>query len=210
MKNLNTKTLLATSIATFISVNTFALDDNATLTVTFDHPQSIAIGDGSTTVSSATVSSDTGGVTATTWKVTSNNAVELGFSGSSVDAAGAPVPQPIFTKQEVDARGTALTTYDHLVTTFGIEITGSSSIETGDANTKWGSSNTATGTPSDLVAAGTTSTSATAAFKAIMPSDTGTFNVILSSKGVGDTSSTQSGNYEAIVTTTLTASEKLN
>jgi hypothetical protein len=43
-----------------------------------------------------------------------------------------------------------------------------------------------------------------------MPSDTGTFNVILSSKGVGDTSSTQSGNYEAIVTTTLTASEKLN
>jgi hypothetical protein len=204
MKHLNKKTLLAASVASLITVNTFAVDVDS-VTVTFDHPQSIAISNATNTLNA-----ESGTVTVTTWEVTSNNAVELGFSGSSVDAAGAPVPQPIFTKQEVDARGTALTTYDHLVTTFGIEITGSSSIETGDANTKWGSSNTATGTPSDLVAAGTTSTSATAAFKAIMPSDTGTFNVILSSKGVGDTSSTQSGNYEAIVTTTLTASEKLN
>jgi len=195
---------LKASVASLITVNTFAVDVDS-VTVTFDHPQSIAISNATNTLNA-----ESGTVTVTTWEVTSNNAVELGFSGSSVDAAGAPVPQPIFTKQEVDARGTALTTYDHLVTTFGIEITGSSSIETGDANTKWGSSNTATGTPSDLVAAGTTSTSATAAFKAIMPSDTGTFNVILSSKGVGDTSSTQSGNYEAIVTTTLTASEKLN
>ena len=204
MKHLNKKTLLAASVASLITVNTFAVDVDS-VTVTFDHPQSIAISNATNTLNA-----ESGTVTVTTWEVTSNNAVELGFSGSSVDAAGAPVPQPIFTKQEVDARGTALTTYAHLVTTFGIEITGSSSIETGDANTKWGSSNTATGTPSDLVAAGTTSTSATAAFKAIMPSDTGTFNVILSSKGVGDTSSTQSGNYEAIVTTTLTASEKLN
>ena len=204
MKNLNTKTLLAASVATLISVNTFAVDVDS-VTVTFDHPQSIAISNATNTLNASS-----GTVTTTTWEVTSNNAVELGFSGSSVDAAGAPVAQPIFTKREVDARGAELTTYDHLVTTYGIEITGSSSIETGDANTKWGSSDTATGTPSDLVAAKTTTTSATAMFKAIMPSDTGTFKVVLSSKGVGDTSSTQSGNYTAIVTTTLTASEKLN
>jgi hypothetical protein len=204
MKNLNTKTLLAASVATLISVNTFAVDVDS-VTVTFDHPQSIAISNATNTLNASS-----GTVTTTTWEITSNNAVELGFTGSSLDADGKKVDQPIFTKREVDARGTELNTYDHLVTTYGIEITGSSSIETGDANTKWGSSNTATGTPSDLVAVGTTTTSATAAFKAIMPSDTGTFNVVLSSKGVGDTSATQSGNYEAIVTTTLTASEKLN
>ena len=204
MKHLNSKTLLAASVATLISVNTFAADADS-VTVTFDHPQSIAISNATNTLNASS-----GSVTTTTWEVTSNNAVELGFSGSSVDAAGAPVSQPIFTKQEVDARGANLTTYDHLTTTYGIEITGAGSIETGDDKTKWGTAATATGTPSDLVATGTTTTSATAAFKAIMPSDTGTFNVILSSKGVGDTSSTQSGNYTAVVTTTLTASEKLN
>jgi hypothetical protein len=204
MKNLNTKTLLAASVATLITVNTFAADADS-VTVTFDHPQSIAISNATNTLNASS-----GTVTTTTWEVTSNNAVELGFTGSSVDAAGAPVAQPIFTKQEVDARGANLTTYDHLTTTYGIEISGASSIETGDDKTVWGTSSTATGTPSDLVAAGTTATSATAMFKAIMPSDTGTFNVILSSKGVGDTSSTQSGNYTAVVTTTLTASEKLN
>jgi hypothetical protein len=204
MKNLNTKTLLAASVATLISVNTFAVEADS-VTVTFDHPQSIAISNATNTLNASS-----GDVTTTTWRITSNNAVELGFSGTSKSATGDTVNQPIFTKQEVDARGGVLTTYDHLVTTYGIEITGSSSIETGDANTKWGSSETATGTPSDLVAAKETGTSATAMFKAIMPSDTGEFDVILSSKGVGDTSSTQSGNYTAIVTTTLTASEKLN
>jgi hypothetical protein len=204
MKNLNTKTLLAASVASLITVNTFAVDVDS-VTVTFDHPQSIAISNATNTVNATS-----GTVTTTTWEITSNNAVELGFTGSSLDADGNNLDQPIFTKREVDASGTELATYDHLVTTYGIEITGSSSIETGNDNTIWGSSETATGTPSDLVATGTTSTSATAAFKAIMPSDTGTFNVILSSKGVGDSSSTQSGNYEAIVTTTLTASEKLN
>jgi hypothetical protein len=204
MKNLNTKTLLAASVASLITVNTFAVDVDS-VTVTFDHPQSIAISNATNTVNATS-----GTVTTTTWEITSNNAVELGFTGSSLDADGNNLDQPIFTKREVDASGAELATYDHLVTTYGIEITGSSSIETGNDNTIWGSSETATGTPSDLVATGTTSTSATAAFKAIMPSDTGTFNVILSSKGVGDSSSTQSGNYEAIVTTTLTASEKLN
>ena len=204
MKHLNTKNLLAASVATLISVNTFAADSDS-VTVTFDHPQSIAISNATNTLNASS-----GTVTTTTWKVTSNNAVELGFTGSSLDANGSNVDQPIFTKQEVDARGANLTTYDHLTTTYGIEISGAGSIETADANTTWGSASTATGTPSDLVASGTTTTSATAAFKAIMPSDTGEFDVILSSKGVGDTSSTQSGNYTAVVTTTLTASEKLN
>jgi hypothetical protein len=204
MKNLNTKTLLAASVATLISVNTFAVDLDS-VTVTFDHPQSIAISNATNTLNATS-----GTVTTTTWEVTSNNAVELGFSGTSKNETGGTVAQPIFAKQEVDARGAELTTYDHLVTTYGIQITNAGSIETGDDKTTWGTASTATGTPSDLVAAKSTTTSATAMFKAIMPNDTGKFNVILSSKGVGDTSATQSGNYEAIVTTTLTAAEKLN
>ena len=82
MKHLNKKTLLAASVASLITVNTFAVDVDS-VTVTFDHPQSIAISNATNTLNA-----ESGTVTVTTWEVTSNNAVELGFTGSSLDADG--------------------------------------------------------------------------------------------------------------------------
>ena len=45
-------------------------------------------------------------------------------------------------------------------------------------------------------------------FGAIMTSDSGSFTLTLSTKGSGDVSATQSGDYTATVTTTVTAAEK--
>jgi len=210
MKNLNTKTLLAASVATLISVNTFAvLDDNATLTVTFDHPQSIAIGDGDTTVSSATVSSDTGGVTATTWKVTSNNAVTIQFTGASFDTAGLPITTPILAKQEVDAKDALITNaYDQLTTKYGVQLQGQSSVENAENAVAWGGGAAPTGTPTSLVSNLTSSTSVTKTFGAVMPSDSGEFTYTLYTAGTGDASATQSGDYKATVVTVITADEK--
>ena len=209
MKNLNTKTLLAASVASLISVNTFALNDDATLTVTFDHPQSIAIGDGETNVSSATVSSDTGGVTATTWKVTSNNAVTIQFTGSSYDTAGVVITTPILAKQEVNAKDTFITgAYDQLTTKYGVQLQGQSSVENTANAVVWGGGSTPTGTPATLVSNLTSDASVTKTFGAVMPSDAGEFTYTLYTAGTGDTSATQSGDYQATVVTVITADEK--
>ena len=40
-----------------------------------------------------------------------------------------------------------------------------------------------------------------------MPKDDGTFTYSLYTKGTGDSSTTQSGNYTATITTTITAEE---
>jgi len=203
MKNLNTKTLLAASIASLITVNA----SSATLTdatiMKFDHPQSIAISDATDTLNGNTTS-----VAQTTWTVTSNNAVELLFTGSSKDATGGNVDEPIFHKQEVDARGAPLSTYDHLTTSFGVVISGAQSIETNDGNTTWGSGATAASTPANLVGTADSADTARHYYKAIMPNDAGTFTLDLYAKGTGNASSTQSGDYTATVTTTLVASEK--
>jgi len=209
MKNLNTKTLLAASVASLISVNTFALNDDATLTVTFDHPQSIAIGDGETNVSSATVSSDTGGVTATTWKVTSNNAVTIQFTGTSYDTAGVVITTPILAKQEVNAKDTFITgAYDQLTTKYGVQLQGQSSVENTANAIVWGGGSTPTGTPATLVSNLTSDASVTKTFGAVMPSDAGEFTYTLYTAGTGDTSATQSGDYQATVVTVITADEK--
>jgi hypothetical protein len=220
MKNLNTKTLLAASVAALISVNTFAVDDvNATLTVTFAHPQSVAINDASTTTSTTTASADSGGTgTATTWKVTSNNAVKIKFSGASYNTTGGTLTVPILAKQEVNASDKFVAgAYDQLTTEFGIVVTDSSSTQNGV--TSWGGGATpkgasgadttayGVGTPTNLVSA-TGTNGPTTTFGAIMPKDDGTFTYTLYTKGTGDTSTTQSGSYTATITTTITAEEK--
>jgi hypothetical protein len=208
MKNLNTKTLLAASVATLISVNTFALEDDATLTVTFDHPQSIAIGDGDTT-SSATVSSNTGGVTATTWKVTSNNAVTIQFTGTSFDTSGDSITTPILAKQEVDAKDQLISgAYDQLTTKYGVKLQGHSSVENAANTESWGGGAAPTGAPSTLVSNLTSDASVTNTFGAVMPSDAGEFTYTLYTAGTGDASATQSGDYKATVVTVITADEK--
>ncbi|HIF47152.1 hypothetical protein [Candidatus Thioglobus sp.] len=207
MKNLNTKNLLAASVAALISVNTFAVvpDDVAdTVVVEFQHPQSIAVSQPNNNMGTGS-----GEVSSTKWTITSNNAVKLQFTGTSLAADGTTQQIPEFAKQEVDARGEVIgSAYYHLTTTFGVKLENQGSVETGDTNTTWGNSIAPNGTPTLLVGSGATGASDT--FKAIMPNDNGTFDVTLYSKGVGDTSTTQSGNYQVTVITTLVADEKLN
>jgi hypothetical protein len=214
MKNLNSKTLLAASIATLINVNAFAAENvSSVLVVTFDHPQSVAIND-ATDTSTATVSADTGGSAATTtWKVTSNNAVKLQFSGTSYTTSGTVINTPILAKQEVNASDQLVTNqYDQLVTEFGVILTDTGSTEKGVTSWAGGASTTGeltdlgVGTPSNLVSASATK-GPTQTFGAIMPKDDGTFTYSLYTKGTGDSSTTQSGNYTATITTTITAEE---
>jgi len=214
MKNLNSKTLLAASIATLINVNAFAVENvSSVLVVTFDHPQSVAIND-ATDTSTATVSADTGGSAATTtWKVTSNNAVKLQFSGTSYTTSGTPINTPILAKQEVNASDQLVTgQYDQLTTEFGVILTDTGSTEKGVTSWAGGASTTGeltdlgVGTPSNLVSA-TAVGGPTKTFGAIMPKDDGTFTYSLYTKGTGDSSTTQSGNYTATITTTITAEE---
>ena len=222
MKNLNTKTLLAASIATLINVNAFAAEPapvSSVLTVTFDHPQSVAIND-ATDTSTATVLADTGGTAATTsWKVTSNNAVKLQFSGSSFTTSGTPILTPILAKQEVNASDQLVTgQYDQLITEFGVVLTDTGSTENGVTSWAGGASTTGeltttsagvvtgVGTPTNLVST-TAVGGPTKTFGAIMPKDDGTFTYSLYTKGTGDSSTTQSGNYTAVITTTITAEE---
>jgi len=220
MKNLNTKNLLAASIASLISVNTFAVPDDVdkTLTVTFTHPQSVAIND-ATSTSTATAAANSGGTgTQTSWKVTSNNAVKIKFTGSSYDTGGTDITTPVLAKQEVDAKNAFIgSAYDQLTTEYGVVITDSSSTQ--NDTTTWGGGATpkgqsgtdanayGVGTPGNLVSA-TGANGPTTTFGAIMPQDDGTFTYTLYTKGTGDTSTTQSGNYSAIITTTITAEEK--
>lgn len=215
MKNLNTKNLLAASIASLISVNTFATvpaDVDQALTVTFTHPQSVAID--TATGSSATASANTGAATATTWAVQSNNAVKVKFSGTSYNTSGGSTTTPILAKQEVNAKNEKISgAYDQLTTEFGVVLTGTSSTEKdtttwgGGANPTGESQPDGVGTPTNLINS-TGVVGPTESFGAVMPADDGTFTYTLYTKGTGDTSSTQSGAYEAVITTTITAEEK--
>jgi hypothetical protein len=218
MKHLNTKTLLAASVAALISVNSTAEEVNKQLTVTFVHPQSVAIDD-ATATSTATAQADSGGTgTATTWKVTSNNAVKVKFTGTSFTEGGTGMDTPILAKQEVNASNIYITgAYDQLLTEYGVVITNSSSTE--NSTTTWGGGATpkgasgtdaaayGVGTPTNLVSVDSIN-GPTRTFGAIMGQDDGTFSYTLYTKGTGDQSSTQSGSYTAIITTTITAEEK--
>jgi len=211
MKNLNTKTLLAASVASLITFNTFAADDsdkdNETL-VKFAHPQSITIDTPSDSASTAA-----GSISSTTWEIKSNNGVNVIFSGSSFDEAGKVTTTPQLAKQEVNASNQLIDNrYDLLTTTFGVSIAGSASVS--GAATAWkGGSTDPTGTPVELVAGLGTATSTDSVSKhygVIMPADaTGAFTITLSTMGTGDVSSTQSGNYSTTVKTTVTANEQL-
>ncbi|MCS5588399.1 MAG: hypothetical protein NZ824_00355 [Candidatus Thioglobus sp.] len=214
MKNLNTKNLLAASVASLITVNTFATpaDVDKALTVTFTHPQSVAIE--TAAGSDATASANTGAATATTWKVNSNNAVKVKFTGTSYNTSGGSTSTPILAKQEVNAKNKKISgAYDQLTTEFGVVLTGTSSTEKdtvswgGGANPTGESTSTGVGTPTNLInTAGNVGPTET--FGAVMPADDGTFTYTLYTKGTGDTSSTQSGAYSAVITTTITAQEK--
>jgi len=220
MKNTNTKYLLIASVAALLSSNVNAATstqtaENLTPTLTdevlisFDHPQTIAVN----TPDNATGSAS-GDVSTTTWTVTSNNAVAVNFTGTSPDETTGTQSFPQFSKQEVDANGTAIADrFDHLATTYGIVIAGSDSIaneatRNGDAIKTWHDGIVPTATPTQLVTASGTAGSPFSHYGSIMPSDEGVFTMSLYSQGVGDQSTTQSGIYSTTLTAVVTADEK--
>jgi len=205
MKTPNSKFLITASTAALLSLNALAATPvDKTLTVTFDHPQSVAIGDGTATSTTAT-----GNNVSTTWTVTSNNAVVISFTGASKGTDGKDITTPILAKQEVNAKDTFITDqWDQLNTYYGVAITDLGTTgSTANDTTAWGGAGTPTGTPDSLVAAEATAGGLTKTLGAIMPKDDGTFKYTLYTKGTGDTSTTQSGDYTATVTTTVTARE---
>ena len=222
MKNTNTKFLLVASVAALLSSNVNAagvavasasvpspsLSD--AVTVSFDHPQTIAVA--TPTNSTGTAS---GTLSTTAWEITSNNAVQVNFTGTTNNETNGTFEYPQFTKQEVDADGTLIDNrYDHLDTTFGIVMSGTDSIAneasrtSQDAIKTWKDGATPSATPSQLVLASTATGSPASHYGAIMPSDAGKFTMTLYSKGEGNADSTQSGIYSTTLTAVITADEK--
>jgi hypothetical protein len=213
MNNSNTKILLATSIALLLSSNVNAAASaaktttdsaNAAVTnevnVSFDHPQTIAVAEPTNVTGAAT---DTG-TSRTTWVITSNNAVDVSFTGTSKSDTGTEFAAPRFHKQDVDANGDAIdNNYDHLTTLFGAIVSGHQS-RSGTADA-WKGGATPAGIPTTLVAS---TGNPGEKFGRVMPSDAGVFNLDLYATGRGDTSTTQSGVYSTTLTAVITADEQ--
>lgn len=146
------------------------------------------------------------GTAGATWTVTSNNGFDISFSGTSQDDTGSALPYPQFSKQDVDATGTAVgNSYDHLTTSCGVVITDYDTVETGNT---WDGGATPAGTPQNLVNALDPTDSPDAAIGRIVPKDDGNGNIIakvhLYVKGESYQEN-QSGNYTMTVTCTATA-----
>jgi len=172
--------------------------------VSFDHPQTISIGDPVSITGQAT---DTG-VSATTWTITSNNAVRVNFTGTSFEDNGTIFSYPRFHKQDVDANGVAIeNNYDHLLTRFGVIVSGMQTIS--GTQSVWKGGDTPDGTPEQFTLALNGIGSPDNLIGRIMPSDAGLFDLSVHATGRGDTSTTQSGIYTATLTAVITAEEQL-
>jgi len=138
------------------------------------------------------------------WTVTSNDGFDISFSGTSRDDAGSDLSYPQFSKQDVDATGSAITdSYDHLATTCGVVISDYTSVE-GVVDT-WSGGSAPTGTPQDMVKALGVAGSPDATIGRIVPdTTTNEAKIHLYVKGES-TAEQQSGNYTMTVTCTATA-----
>jgi len=194
------------------------------ITVSFSHPQSLSVSSPNNVANRAA-----SGVINRTWHVVSNNAVTVKFTGRSPDAAGRLTNAPTFYKSEIGADGEQIgSQYDHLVTTFGATVNnmgadqgtmtgandfGQGAIAKADAvgadgvtqriETLDGATGTdvLSGTPDTLI------TNGGQGFGVIMPDDNGKFSMTLSSRGVGDVATTQSGDYQITVVASFIAAE---
>lgn len=193
-KNILTAAVIAIGII-FATIPVQAADP----TITADVPQTITMtGEGF----------NKSGTAGATWTVTSNNGFDISFSGTSQDDTGSALPYPQFSKQDVNATGTAVaSSYDHLTTTCGVVITDYTSVEGVDT---WngGTAPISTSSPQDLVKALDADGSPDAAIGRIVPKDDGNGNIIakvhLYVKGESYQEN-QSGNYTMTVTCTATA-----
>jgi hypothetical protein len=200
------------------------ISENDEITLSFNHPQSLAVSSPNNVANRAS-----SGVINRTWHVVSNNAVTVKFTGRSPDALGGLTDAPTFYKAELGADGEQIgSQYDHLVTTFGATInnmeagngtmTGTNDfgqgaiakdlavgvdgvttrIETLDGTT---GQDVLLGTPNTLISNGGQG------FGVIMPDDNGRFSMTLSSRGVGDVATTQSGDYQITIVASFIANE---
>ena len=149
-------------------------------------------------------------VRATTWKITSNNAITIDFSGASPED-NEIVEIPRFYKQEVDAKNNYITgQYDYLETLFGIKIDNIDSTARTPfiADNTWEGGSSALGSP-ELLTDKLHYLSPHGHWGSIMPSDQGDFSLTLYSKG-SVVDSAQSGRYTMNVTLIVSANEQLN
>jgi hypothetical protein len=187
------------------------INEDDEITLGFNQPQSLAVSAPNNEANRAS-----GGVINKTWHVVSNNAVGVRFSGRAPNEVGVEKDVPNFYKAEVDASGkkiiasgTDIYKYDHLVTTYAVDIDGEGSTAT--KSTIWGGVATApTETPVNLVTARAGDKGPGMHFGSIMPADNGTFTLTLSAKGVGDVATTQSGDYQVTIVASFIAEEKGN
>jgi len=200
------------------------ISENDEITLSFNHPQSLAVSSPNNVANRAS-----SGVINRTWHVVSNNAVTVKFTGRSPDAIGGLTDAPTFYKAELGADGAQIgSQYDHLVTTFGATINnmgadqgtmtgandfGQGAIAKADAVGADGVTTrieTLDGTTGQDVLLGTPDTlisNGGQGFGVIMPDDNGRFSMTLSSRGVGDVATTQSGDYQITVVASFIANE---
>ena len=189
------------------------INEDDEITISFNHPQSLAVSAPNNEANRAA-----GGVINKTWHIVSNNAVGVRFSGRAPNEVGVEKDVPNFYKIEVDASGNRIlagenghteTKYDHLVTTYAVDIANEGS--TSNNNTIFGASATAPAeTPINLVTARDGDKGPGVHFGSIMPNDDGNFTMTLSAKGVGDVATTQSGDYQVTIVASFIAEEKGN
>ncbi|HIF47153.1 hypothetical protein [Candidatus Thioglobus sp.] len=198
------------------------ISENDEITLSFNHPQSLAVSSPNNVANRAS-----SGVINRTWHVVSNNAVTVKFTGRSPDAAGGLTDAPTFYKAELGADGAQIgTQYDHLVTTFGATINNMGA----DQGTMTGTNNFGQGAVAKDLAVGvdgvttrietlengqdvllgtpdTLISNGGQGFGVIMPDDNGRFSMTLSSRGVGDVATTQSGDYQITIVASFIANE---
>ena len=110
--------------------------------------------------------------------------------------------------EDVDANGVAIeNNYDHLLTRFGVIVSGMQTIS--GTQSVWKGGDTPDGTPEQFTLALNGIGSPDNLIGRIMPSDAGLFDLSVHATGRGDTSTTQSGIYTATLTAVITAEEQL-
>ena len=210
MFNIKFKYLL--SVGALASFGSFA--DTAGIVLKFDHPQVMSV---SLFSSSDYLNTYQSGIKNTSsWRIKSNNGINIGFTGVSPEGNGI-VDFPRFHKQKVNARGELIPgQYSYLETTFGVTIINYDSIERGVTQevssdlwySIWGGGIGTTGTP-ELLTDTSNTLSPNGYWGTIMPNDEGEFLMSLYSEGLAS-ANTQSGNYTVSVMLNLTADEQIN
>ena len=202
MASVKLQKLFLTGLISVISSASFA--DVEQVTLNSQHLQTLVVELAS---SSDDLSMTNTVVRTTTWKITSNNAITIDFSGASPEDSEI-VEIPRFYKQEVDAKNNYITgQYDYLETLFGIKIDNVDSTATMNGNI-WGGGSSPFKAP-ELLTDKLHSLSPHGHWGSIMPSDQGDFSLTLYSKG-SVVDSAQSGRYTMNVTLSVTANEQLN